>query len=170
MKIIEENRSKLVSLDNQLLEVVDSLFDKICSLEDTILVEKEQLQALILKKESTHPYKYNDCANLTLDSHMLEKDLVLNTAQTLAFTAGPPSNWGPGNSLKLHRPPYPTEDLMRASTLFRKMNLKQSTDEPSQMQDISNGATTGRRLSRGMDDSEPAGFDLLDLDLNPEYL
>ena len=62
------------------------------------------------------PLKLNDFDNL------LDIEMLLALGSRVALSAGPPLGWNANSPLYAHRPPFPTEDLMRCSTLFRVMN------------------------------------------------
>lgn len=89
----------------------------------------------------------------------------------LSHTLGPPLGWTPGASLRMSRPPYPTEDLMRSSLLFRKMNLKESTmlvDGTDVLNSDVQQVTSASRRRSSIHDSTLTSFNIMDLDLNPD--
>lgn len=97
-----------------------------------------------------------------------EPDKLIALATRLALTTAPPdgSDWNAEMGLRMHRPPYPTEDLMRASLLFKRMNIKMQADiqvapeldVQTEVQELPKIASTASRLSTA----------ILDLDLNPD--
>lgn len=99
-------------------------------------------------------------------------DSLLALSERIAVTSCPPVGWTPDQPLRLHRPPYPTEDLMRASKLFAIMNAQQSP-EPQARQEAAGTAHGHARssaagpLHQDVPDGQPA---FLDLDLNPDLL
>lgn len=96
---------------------------------------------------------------------LLTEDKVLRVGNALALTKGPPLNWVQGAPLAQHRPPYPTEDLMRSSLLFQTTNLakpSQAPDEPKEHVEQHVRHHTHQAIEQ-----EPS-FDLLNLDLNPD--
>jgi hypothetical protein len=112
-------------------------------------------------------------SDYSLDAHLVTEDSVMRVASRLARTMGPPLNWTAGAPLRGHHPPYPTEDLMRASLLFQKMNLAHKAEamDISHTQQISANPAipiTNQRRSSGGPDT--LNFDILDLDLNPDLL
>lgn len=95
---------------------------------------------------------------------------VLSAASSIAYTQGPPLGWTAQAPLRLHRPPYPSEDLMRASLLFRKMNLQEKS-----VQELGSAAPEAARhaqngLMRQPVEALAQGFDIMDLDLNPDLI
>ena len=80
--------------------------------------------------------------------------------------------WRPEQPLGNHRPPYPTEDLMRCSLIFQRMNLgkgheaEKPTEETTMQKDISRGK--GPTMDTPM--MQDNDFDLLGLDLNPDLI
>lgn len=103
----------------------------------------------------------------------LDVDVVMASAQRLSLTEAPPSGWKPEHPLILHRPPYPTEDLMRASLLFRIMNVgeKEERGTPAQQYALPSegqaaSSPQAKPLPQGSDDQSM----LLDLDLNPDLI
>lgn len=95
----------------------------------------------------------------------------MKSASMLAHTLGPPLGWTPGGSLRMNRPPYPTEDLMRSSLLFRKMNLNESTmltDGTQKLDSNAQQAALGHHRRNSVHDTHQPSFDIMDLDLNPD--
>ena len=100
-------------------------------------------------------------------------------ATRISATLSAPPNWQPGRPLNSHRPPYPTEDLMRQSSLFSLMTKKKSLDvdrdEPSIVKpvepvepSITTTTTTSAPSRRRKGTTTQDKAKLLDLDLNPD--
>lgn len=95
------------------------------------------------------------------------------SAQRLSLTEAPPSGWKPEHPLILHRPPYPTEDLMRASLLFRIMNVgeREVQGTPArQFVSPSEGEVDPSPQTRSHPQASDDQNMLLDLDLNPDLI
>lgn len=106
-----------------------------------------------------------------LDAEWLKEENVLKSASMLAHTMGPPLGWTAGASLRMNRPPYPTEDLMRSSFLFRKMNLNESAmviDGTQKPESDGQQAISGHPRRSSIHESHQLSFDIMDLDLNPD--
>lgn len=98
-----------------------------------------------------------------------------------AFTASAPTGWNPSMPLHSHRPPYPTEDLIRRSALYQLMVssvMESKGQEPCYKESTSSSimevdsrdipvfpssSIRGRRKTTTADKSK-----LLDFDLNPD--
>ena len=50
-----------------------------------------------------------------------DPERTILSAINLACTTSAPDNWNPSKPLIIHKPPYPTEDLIRRSALYRMM-------------------------------------------------
>ena len=109
-----------------------------------------------------------------------DQQSLLSLASRLALTHAPPSgpDWTPEQPLRLHRPPYPTEDLLRASLLFQRMNIQVRNGPETQAArkvhvhqetPVGQGETPvgERRLQSTTSRLSTALLDL-DLDLNPD--
>ncbi len=98
------------------------------------------------------------------------------SASRLALTCSAPVDWKPGTPLLPHRPPYPTEDLIRQSGLFALMTAKSKNEadkptEESNTEPIPTTATPSATTTAAASRRRKAGGDkakLLDLDLNPD--
>ena len=92
----------------------------------------------------------------------------------MALTCSAPRGWKPGAPLLPHRPPYPTEDLIRQSALFSLMTAKAKAKDAeakgveAQAEEVKieqkTTAIAGRRGRKAGGDKAK----LLDLDLNPD--
>lgn len=87
-------------------------------------------------------------------------------AERISLITGPPDGWQPDHPLILHRPPYPTEDLMRSSRLFQIMNAGVTTESNMDAPEMRERA---RKMSITRDDHDTE-VAMLDLDLNPDLL
>ena len=96
---------------------------------------------------------------------LLTEDKVLRVGNALALTKGPPLNWVQGAPLAQHRPPYPTEDLMRSSLLFQTTNLAKSGQTSDESEEHVEQHI--RHHAYQAIEHEPS-FDILNLDLNPD--
>ena len=104
-----------------------------------------------------------------------DPESALIASMNLAITTGAPVGWTPDQPLITHKPPYPTEDLIRRSALYRMMtqpvatqsqdqSIKSSENPSEKTQSKPSAASTrGRRRGAAEDKSK-----LLDLDLNPD--
>ncbi len=98
--------------------------------------------------------------------------LLAALALRLAQTGGPPRDWQPGSPLRAHRPPCPTEDMMRCGALFRHTNLGERHAEasaapaPAGVPPVHPDGVRLRRQSADLD-ALPEAAMFLDLDLNP---
>ncbi len=98
-------------------------------------------------------------------------EAVAALSEWLALTGGPPPRWKVGDALHLHRPPYPTEDLMRASLLFQVMNAGVAPPAASPPMDDATAARHSPPPQQGAPERrtrKPA--QMLDLDLNPDLV
>jgi hypothetical protein len=73
--------------------------------------------------------------------------------------------WKPGESMGASKPPYPTEEMMRSSSLFQRSIKKQPLVKPGNPEEAQPHIKTN--LSHGP--KEDTG-ELIDLDLNPDLL
>ena len=99
-------------------------------------------------------------------------DAALALSQRLSLASAPPDDWRPEQPLILHRPPYPTEDLMRCSRLFQLMNvgiIDGHLSIPAEAE-RSTKDTTMRSIPSINKDQPAQELLLLDLDLNPDLL
>ena len=91
----------------------------------------------------------------------------------LSVTTGAPRGWTPSQPLITHKPPYPTEDLIRRSALYQLMTMTQSSilavNSQAPIESLSETKNTAapiirsRRRGPAADKSKS-----LDLDLNPD--
>lgn len=87
------------------------------------------------------------------------------------MTSAPPSGWDHNMPLLSHRPPYPTEDLLRSGTLFEIMNVRRNNRLMNQM-DTKNITQIGDK-SLSFDDkkiNDESNATSFDLDLNPDLI
>lgn len=94
-------------------------------------------------------------------------------SKNLAVTTGAPKGWTPAQPLMTNKPPYPTEDLIRRSSLYQMMvqpssvtasksdEIVQTTKPESVIE--AKPVRSRRRGATAADKSK-----LLDLDLNPD--
>ena len=104
-----------------------------------------------------------------------DPESALLASINLAVTTGAPKGWNPSQPLIIHKPPYPTEDLIRRSALYQLMTqsksvqiqesfVKKTTEEETSNAEIQPAAPMrSRRKGVAGDKSK-----LLDLDLNPD--
>lgn len=90
----------------------------------------------------------------------------------LSITTGAPKAWTPAQPLLIHKPPYPTEDLIRRSALYQLMTQSKPKPEEEYINPIIEATVNTIpemkpsipiRTRRKGDQSK-----LLDLDLNPD--
>lgn len=101
----------------------------------------------------------------------MNSDSFLALGERIANVECPPKFWQADQPLVSHRPPYPTEDLLRSSLQFQIMNIGIAVSSPAVEENVSNLALRERRLSfggNGADEEQNPSF--LDLDLNPDLL
>lgn len=134
-----------------------------------------ETDALLQRMESIVPgNKRNDSRAFLTVLVIQNPEAALLSAQRLASTCAAPAGWEPGAPLQSHRPPYPTEDLIRQSGLFALMTQQRAEKrgEPvaaaeDTTQAMTNTTTTSTvaasRRRKAQDKSK-----LLDLDLNPD--
>lgn len=102
-----------------------------------------------------------------------DPESTILASMNLALTTGAPKGWTPSQNLMTHKPPYPTEDLIRRSTLYQMMTqsttvssvvLQESTKDaaPTEVKPAA-APVRSRRRGAATDKSK-----LLDLDLNPD--
>jgi hypothetical protein len=137
------NRKKEVSI------LIDQAFAAIVSAKAKAKKEQEKLEML------NH-----------IETEGFNVPTIMALAERVSLTVGPPEGWQQDQPLVLHRPPYPTEDLMRSSRLFQVMNVGVVEDVSHDTPITKNG---GRRQSRVAQDHD-MDLSLLDLDLNPDLL
>jgi hypothetical protein len=114
----------------------------------------------------------------TLQAVVADPEGVILAAQNLALTTTAPSGWQPPQPLQTHRPPYPTEDLIRRSALYALMltqpHLEErvpSTQPGGESPSPSSQAAPPNRSLRASSRNRAPKEDkakLLDLDLNPD--
>ena len=86
--------------------------------------------------------------------------------QRISTTSSPPLDWKLGEPLGSCKPPYPTEDMLRACLLFSSAHAPSDIIEPS-------GKSSNPDYHQKQPTSRTARVeseDLLDLDLNPELM
>lgn len=93
----------------------------------------------------------------------------------LAITTGAPKGWTPAQPLLIHKPPYPTEDLIRRSALYQLMTQSKPKpveesinpiieDTVNKIPEMKTSAPIRTRRKGQVGDQSK----LLDLDLNPD--
>lgn len=156
----QEYLTKKKVLEKELEEVrkqedilIDEYFEAIISLKQEIKDDKHKLQKLKSIKENG-----------------IDLPAMTALAERLSLTCGPPDDWRPDLPLVLHKPPYPTEDLMRGSLLFQTMNVQPAHPRGEVISaDVTDkGEKTARKNIVNQDHAENGM--LLDLDLNPDLL
>lgn len=110
---------------------------------------------------------------LIADVDGFDAEALLAQAQRLSLTTGPPNGWKQDQPLVLHRPPYPTEDLMRQSRLFQVMNVNGSAadtvgDTELKFENANVSSIIDRAHHGASHQEQEASF--FDLDLNPDLL
>jgi hypothetical protein len=176
LKNVEEKQQKLMQLDKEIAAFGKSVYEQICSIESSIDVDNELLEKLNLQLQSITIVLMFFVFTGFVDFDCVDKQTVLRVAKQLSYTKGPSSIWSPGQPLGNHRPPYPTEDLMRCSLLFQRMNLGKGHDAEKPSADASQKPTqhTGNGPSissqQQMMSMAENDFDLLGLDLNPDLI
>lgn len=106
-----------------------------------------------------------------LNSSIATPGRLLAFAQQLALTSGPPVGWTPDQPLGLHRPPYPTEDLMRASRLFQCQNIAPATStnaSPDPHREVEEKLVHRLAMEEDSKHLHDHNEMILDLDLNPD--
>jgi hypothetical protein len=109
---------------------------------------------------------------------------AVRSACRLSLTCSAPRGWKPGAPLLPHRPPYPTEDLIRQSGLFAlmasktttKINTKTGAETETETQEMTEKEFESSKQQSQLKQQVPSkrrktGADkakLLDLDLNPD--
>jgi hypothetical protein len=99
--------------------------------------------------------------------------VLLSAAQRISVSRTPYPSWSLEKPLYLHKPPYPTEDLMRCSELFKKQACKSKPKDLSIIVNNSNEAQINPSvdsLRKSFRHHEADGNEILDLDLNPDLL
>lgn len=157
-----------MALQNEYVKHID------LSKERINLIQK-QLRVLeaIRERKLSGLLKSNDYNNL------LDVEMLLALGSRVALSAGPPSGWTEKSPLYAHRPPFPTEDIMRCSSLFRFMNTPnqeaplQHTIEVNEMQTsvgLGKSSPQKRTEKKKTKDSEESDNEMLMLDLNPDMI
>lgn len=138
--------------------------------------EDEKLLTKLKARLDSIFYNYFRCVpfitHYCVDLENLDFNTLLKVGKKLTLTKGPHPNWKPGTSFGHHKPPYPTEDLMRMGILFQRMNLK-AGQTPSKGLLPENDIDLTQSLLKSQEplkESNAFDFDLLGLDLNPDLL
>ncbi|PJF18078.1 hypothetical protein PSACC_02102 [Paramicrosporidium saccamoebae] len=142
-------RKELSNRKKEISALIDQAFAAIVSAKAKVKEEQAKLEML------QH-----------IETDGFDMPTILALAERVSLTVGPPEGWQQDQPLVLHRPPYPTEDLMRSSRLFQVINV-------GVVEDVSRDAPTtkdgARRQSRVAQDHD-MDLSLLELDLNPDLL
>ena len=138
---------KINALEREIQGIIEEKFSDLLKLDDQI------------KRVNSEIIFYNSiktCGDI---------EKLLSFIQRASPFYSSPVGWKPGESMGASKPPYPTEEMMRASRLFQR-GLKK---KPQIGVERSEAAVPSdkRDLSRRM---EEIGSELIDLDLNPDLL
>lgn len=162
------------TLDSKAIEaenLIEEFFHHILVSKQELEREEHRLEKMLAMAKSTPlPYSVSMPTNLSTGGG-LPVDSFIAFTERISLSTGPPDGWTPGEPLYLHRPPYPTEDLLRASLLFQVMNDRASVNAIAV--DASMHPEHKSALEATLDETvgshEPSLLDL-DLDLNPDLL
>lgn len=103
--LIQSTSDKNSEIDRRLDELMEEFYLAILTSQKELQNQKDHLE-MLLGMERNLPLNVLQLAKFT---------------QRIAITSGPPKGWTPESPLLCSRPPYPTEDLMRRTLLFRDM-------------------------------------------------
>jgi hypothetical protein len=141
-------------------------------LEEKITKTEKEIQDLI-EREFSHLLQLEDQiknlnSKITLYNSVkacgdVEKLLAFIQRTSPYFSC--PMGWKPGEPMGASKPPYPTEEMMRASGLFQRSIKKQHLAKP----DLSENALSFAKTNLPQGPEDPTE-ELIDLDLNPDLL
>lgn len=103
--LLQSTSDRNLEIDRRLDELVEEFYLAILTSQKELQNQKDHLD-MLLGMERNLPLNILELAQFT---------------QRIAITSGPPKGWTPEDPLFCNRPPYPTEDLMRRTLLFRDM-------------------------------------------------
>ena len=166
-KELEATNENIKSTQNSILSLIEELRERDLVLANRLLQAqtlKTNLKALEESKNSIFDVLFS------LLIVIKDPESAILASMNLALTTGAPSGWNP---LINHKPPYPTEDLIRRSALYQMMTqsvpaevAKESVEVKSENAAPYSAAAPVRSRRRGAANVDKSK--LLDLDLNPD--
>ena len=169
-KELEATNENIKSTQNSILSLIEELRERDLELANRLLQAqnlKTNLKALEESKNSIFDVLFS------LLIVIKDPESAILASMNLALTTGAPSGWNPSQPLINHKPPYPTEDLIRRSALYQMMTqsvpaevAKDSVGVKSENAAPYSAAAPVRSRRRGAANVDKSK--LLDLDLNPD--
>lgn len=149
-KTLQQIESEIALIEEEIQNVIEAQFQKLQDVDSQI----KQVQRRFALLESLQ--QVGDAGKW------------LAFGQRIAVTSAPPVNWKIGEPLGACKPPYPTEDMLRASLLFSSASQAATSHPTQEVQSRTDHKTefSEHKKASKISDSEY----LLDLDLNPDLL
>ena len=173
---IRDQKHNISTLDAQICTLQQEYKKKIEITKEHIKCTQKDIRIL----EAIYDGKLKDPLDLSDDNHLLSLDMQLALGSRIALSAGPPLGWTPDQPLYAHRPPFPTEDLMRCSTLFRLMNTatglaSTQVDDPGvvrlkEVSTLNENPMMARENNAHRKSNDESENEMLILDLNPDLV